>query len=470
MASRKHRAAARSATAVGQAPSSVQDPQGRWQRLFAFLFAPVDLASLALFRMVLGVTLFVEVLRYAGYGWIHRYYIEPTYYFTYPGFSWVRPWPGDGMYWHFGVMGVAAVCVALGLGYRLAMPVYALGISYVFLLDQTQYLNHIYLVCILCWQMSVIPAHRLWSLDVRLGRTRATDTVPRWTLWLIVGQLSVVYFFGGVAKLDGDWLTGAPGSAFLTNWELTEPLAGRPWAAVTFAVLGMLFDLLIAPALLWRRSRPFATVAVALFHLTNAKLFSIGIFPWLMLAATILFYPPAWPRRFLNRAKVRTLPEPVSARAQPWIVAGLAVWFAVQLLLPLRHWLYPGEVNWSELGHNFSWHMKLRNKSGELRLFAVNPRTGERMELDLREHLNPRQRRKMSTRPHMIQQFARNLGDRLERQTGVPLQITVWSKVSLNGREPALMIDPNADLRTASLEAIILPMPQTPPRLARGGD
>ena len=42
------------------------------------------------------------------------------------------------------------------------------------------------------------------------------------------------------------------------------------------------------------------------------------------------------------------------------MVAG--VWIAVQLLVPLRHFLIPGDPSWTEQAHRFSWHMRLRDK------------------------------------------------------------------------------------------------------------
>ena len=67
----------------------------------AALFKPVDIASLAFFRIAFGTILLWEVWRYFDYGWIERYYIEPEFHFTYYGFEWVRPWSGGGMFLHF---------------------------------------------------------------------------------------------------------------------------------------------------------------------------------------------------------------------------------------------------------------------------------------------------------------------------------------------------------------------------------
>lgn len=438
------------------------------------LFQPVDLASLAVFRFALGVLMLAEVGRYVAYGWIARYYLQPTYHFTYPGFSWVQPWPGNGMYWHFGLLAVAAALMAVGLFYRYAAAAFALGISYVFLLDETQYLNHLYLICLLSFLMVFIPGGRLWALDARWGLAPRAQTAPRWTLLLIQGQLALVYFFGGLAKLEPDWLSGAPGASFLAGWDVTRPLAGHGWFAQLFALSGALFDLLIVPLLLWKKTRLLATLAAVGFHLTNMHMFQIGIFPWLMLAVTPLFYPPSWPRWVIAQAKRLWFGHPVPSpdvpasrppgpRFQRAITAALLLWFTVQALVPLRHWLYPGDANWTEQGHNFSWHMKLRNKNGDLRLFAVDGGSGQGVELELERHLTRRQVQKMSTRPHMIVQFARHLGEKMTRDLGRPIQIRAYSSVALNGRPYAFMIDPTVDLMTAPPEKYLMPRADAPP-------
>ncbi|MCB9006321.1 MAG: HTTM domain-containing protein [Ardenticatenaceae bacterium] len=54
-----------------------------------------------LLRMAFGAIMLWEMWRYSSYGWISRYWIEPSFHFTYFGFDWIRPWPGIGMYVHF---------------------------------------------------------------------------------------------------------------------------------------------------------------------------------------------------------------------------------------------------------------------------------------------------------------------------------------------------------------------------------
>ena len=261
----------------------------------ARLFAPVDIASLACFRIVFGAIMLWEVIRYFSHGWIERYFITPTFHFTFYGFGWVQPWPGDGMYWHFFALGVLALLIMVGFLYRLSAALFFLGFTYVFLLDQARYLNHFYLVCLLSLLMVLIPAHRALSVDALARPSLRAATAPAWALWLLRAQVGLVYFYAGVAKLNGDWLRGEPirdWLAYRTDFPIIGPLFTQEPVMWMFAYGGLLLDLLLAPLLLWRRTRWFAFALAVLFHLLNAGLFSIGIFPWLMIAATVMFFPP----------------------------------------------------------------------------------------------------------------------------------------------------------------------------------
>lgn len=382
----------------------------------------------------------IEVFRFFEHGWIATYFVRPTFFFAYPGFDWVKPLPGIGMYGVFVVAGLAAIGVAANKLYRVCALALAVAWSWIFLSDQTNYLNHGYLLVLLAWLFAAVPMRR---------------TVPRWAVLLVTGQLALVYFFGAVAKLDADWFSGDVARFFLSRTELTDPLAHSKLGRVAFAVCGFLFDLLIVPALLWRRTRLFATAAAATFHLTNAWLFQIGVFPWVMLALTPIFYPPDFTRRLLRLPEVPALVEPAPYR--PLVVAALAAWFAVQCALPLRHWLYPGQVNWTEEGHNFSWHMKLRVKRGETKFLVGG------VEVDPREVVTKRQAKKMATRPEMIRQLAHELS---RRAGGVPVHAD--ARASLNGRPWQQLVDPAVDLskepRTLGAARWIVPLADVPPR------
>jgi vitamin K-dependent gamma-carboxylase len=449
---------------VAQPPPSAEPQRSRARTILYRLFEPVDGASLAVFRMVFGAILVWEVYRYFSKGWIERYFVDPTFHFTFHGFGWIEPWPGSWMEAHFAVLGALAVCITLGLAYRIAAPLFFLGFTYVFLLEQARYLNHFYLVSLLAFLLAVVPAHRVWSVDARLSQPRWPETVPAWSLWLLRAQIGLVFFFAGVAKLNGDWLRGEPLRIWLA--ERTDfPVIGRfftedvtPWL---FSYGGLLFDLFVIPLLIWPRTRALAFLGAVGFHMTNQQLFTIGIFPFLALGTALLFFPADWPRFRWLRARRRPPRQPIItpgpsaphgwrlSRARTALVGGLALYLAVQILMPLRHFAIPGNVSWTEEGHRFAWHMKLRDKEAqtEFAVFDEGKRIGF---VDPGLYLTDWQWEEMSTRPDMILQFAHHI-EREARGNGLgDVEVRADVFASLNGREEQRLIDPQADLTEKS--------------------
>src|SRR5207248_2890641 len=139
----------------------------------------------------------------AGGNWVHAFFIDPKFIFPYHGLEWVRPWPEPFLTLHFVLLGVAGLLVALGLCYRTAAVAMTVLLTYVFLLDEMQYLNHVYLMCLLSFLLIWMPAQQCFSLDGR-GRRPANskegELVPFWPVFLLRAQLFIVYFYGGIAK------------------------------------------------------------------------------------------------------------------------------------------------------------------------------------------------------------------------------------------------------------------------------
>jgi vitamin K-dependent gamma-carboxylase len=444
----------------------------RFQRLVEALFNPIEIAPLVFFRVAFGGIMLWEVWRYFNFNRIFRYYIDPTFYFHYYGFDWLQPLPGDGMYWLFHFLGVLSIAIMLGLFYRATMVVFWLCFTYIFLLDQTQYLNHFYLISLVAFVMIFIPAHRAMSIDALLRPRLRSTTAPNWSLWLLRGQMAVVYTYGGLAKINPDWLRGEPMRDWMaarTDFPLIGPLFTDEWMVYLFSYGGLLLDLFVVPFLLWPRTRIPALMLATVFHLSNARLFNIGVFPWFAIAITLLYLPPEWFRPL--RLNLRWLaPDPARLATAPdrrrLVLGGMALFFAVQMVMPLRHTLYPGYVSWTEEGHNLAWHMKLRSKGGFVTYFASDPASGATWSVDYSAMLNQRQITQMSDNPQMILRFAHYLAEQLEAEGGRNIQIRAWAMVDVNSRAPQLMIDPTADLAREpydlSVSDWILPLVQMP--------
>lgn len=295
------------------------------------LFAPVDAGSLVFFRIAFGSIMLWEVWRYFDRGWISHFYIGKQFYFKYWPFDFVQPWPGDGMLIHFGIMAVFASCIALGFFYRVSATAFFLMFTYVFLLEKAQYLNHYYLICLISFLMIFVPAHRHFSLDALLRPSLRSNVVPAWSVWLIRFQIAIPMFFGGIAKLNADWLRGEPLRAWLAD-RTDFPLVGRyftdepvVWLMVYSALL---LDLFFVAYILNRRTRVFGFLLTVTFHIMNHSLFGIGIFPWLMIAATLIYFPPGWPRRVLYDLRHgHSYPSPA-------FLGGFCIGFAIASLLP----------------------------------------------------------------------------------------------------------------------------------------
>lgn len=420
-----------------------------WHRLFE----PVDGASLAVFRVGFGLLLVGHFSHYTLGGRLERLFLNPTVRFTFPGFSWVEPLPDAALRALFWLLLASAAGIALGLFYRASCLVFAVGNSYVFLLDTANYNNHDYLLCLLGLVMAAVPAHRLFSLDARLRPRIRSDTVPAWSLWWLRFQTGVPYLFGALAKINADWLLrGEPMTMWLregTEGPLRLAIFRQPLTGLVMAWSGFFLDLLAVPLLLWRRTRVAALLALLAFHLLNAQLFVIGVFPWLMIWAALLFFRPDWPRR-LRMVPPRRGGQPGRFRPRAAVAALLGLWVAVQALLPFRHYLYPGWVDWTEEGHRFSWRMKLRDKRGRIEFLAVDPMRRSVTPLQGVQELllTPQQRDMMRHDPDSMRQFARHLARDLEPRLG-RVEIHVVSELSLNGHPPRPLIDPEVDLARA---------------------
>lgn len=460
------------------------------EKLQALLFEPVDIAALVIYRVLFGVMMAYDAFRYVWLGWVYDHYVEPQLLFKFFGFFWVEALPGWGMYAVHGLMIASAICLAAGFYYRLSAVLYFLAHTYCFLVAAEYYLNHAYLISTVALVMVFLPAHRAASVDVVRRPSLKTQTIHAWPYWVLIGLVGIVYTYGSIAKITPDWLAGVPARQWLAHraddaiWPINDIL--RHETTVMFVAYGgILFDGLVTPALLWRRTRPFALAASVAFHLSNHYLFNIGVFPWFMLATTTLFLGWSWPRkapiygdlfdRWLTRiggpkeenggadapASYRKAPappdEPVSwgGRHRGAVMALLATFFAFELLVPLRHHLYPHYVGWSEEGHNFSWRMKLRDKGGRWHLTVVDKATGERWRVEPSEQLHSRQIRKATGRPDMLLQYVHYLRDAYRRDYGKDVAIYADVFVSLNYRPEQRMIDPTVDL--AQVEHSIWP-------------
>ena len=415
-----------------------------------WLFKQVDNSGLVVFRALFGFLIAVEAFGAIWTGWIRRTLMEPEFTFNFIGFEFLQPLPGNGMLWYYGVMGIFGIFVMLGFKYRLSIICYGIMWAAVYLMQKSSYNNHYYLLMLLCFIMSFLPANRWFSLDAKINPKISRISMPRWVWAVIVLQLWIVYTYASVAKMYPDWLDGSFPALLMRSkrdyWLVGEFLQ-QGWIRYAIAYFGLLFDLLIIPLLLWKRTRVPIFLAAIFFHLFNSFIFHIGIFPYMSLAFCIFFFPTTWVNRFFLRSKKEHYDkgEIIIPSYRNFLVGAMSVWFIIQICLPLRHWFFKDDVLWTEEGHRLSWRMMLRGKSGRVAFKVVEKGTTDTIFVDKKDYLSRKQQRAITSKPDMIWQFAQRLEEEYAEK-GKDVEVYVEGKISVNGAPYKPLIDPKVDL------------------------
>ncbi|GAB4032708.1 HTTM domain-containing protein [Spirosoma jeollabukense] len=426
--------------------------------MLAYFRKTTSAAPLAVFRLLFGLMLFGSIVRFWSKGWIEELYIKPRYFFPFYGFDFVHPL-GSYTYVLFAVCGLSALFVAIGLFYRVAIVSLFVSFTYIELIDKSTYLNHYYFTSMVCLLLIFLPANTYFAVDAFRRRTLLAGQIPAWCIDSLKLFVALLYVFAGLAKLNSDWLLNAMPLRIWLPAHNDLPVVGflfnEHWIPYAFSWFGCLYDLSI-PFLLWNRpTRPWAYVAVIIFHGLTALLFPIGMFPYVMIVTALIFFSANFHRAIIRQIS-RWLSIPTTFLLahrtytyQP-IVANLirsvfVVFFIIQLLFPFRYLLYPGELFWTEQGYRFSWRVMLMEKAGYAQ-FTVKDNLGHRTIVNNTEFLTPLQEKMMSTQPDMLLQYAHLLRDYYAQHGYHNPEVYVDSYVALNGRLGKPLVNPDINL------------------------
>ena len=418
-----------------------------------------DSSSLALFRVGFGILMTLSMIRFVSKGWVEKLYLEPSFHFSFYGFEWVKPF-GDMTYLLFVISCTSAFFVAVGYKYRLSIIIFFLSFTYIELMDKTTYLNHYYFISILSFLMIFLPANSYFAIDSKL-KGREFKKIPKWCTDCIKMLLFIVYFYSGLAKLNSDWLIEAqPLKIWLTS-SYDLPIIGstlmqQNWVHYAMSWGGMFYDLFIAFLLLYSRTRIFAFFLVVFFHLFTAILFPIGMFPYIMIVGSLIFFDPEThdkmikiignTLKFFGFKSKKTKLLKFKSNNNPIVLVIVTVFFIIQLCFPFRYLLYPGELFWNEQGYRFSWRVMLIEKKGITNLKVLNKEDGKSFMVMNEEFLSEFQERQMSFQPDFILEYAHHVGEYYKKNGMNEIEIYADSYVTLNGRLSQRFIDPNVNL------------------------
>ena len=400
-----------------------------------------------------------SILRFWLKGWIETTYIDPSFHFSYYFFDWVKPL-GDFTYLIFLICGLSAFFIALGYKYTYSIIIFFLSFTYIELMDKTTYLNHYYFISILSFIMLFLPASSSYSIDA-IQNKASFSKVYKWNIDVIKLLLFIVYFYSGLAKINSDWLIEAqPLKIWLTsNYDL--PLIGglmqKTWAHYFMSWGGMIYDLSIAFLLIYKKTRVFAFLLVIFFHLFTAILFPIGMFPYIMIMGSVIFFESRTHKKildyfsnlfYLNKilSSKKIIKEIKPFKRKKLAIIVLSVFLTIQILFPFRYFLYPGELFWNEQGYRFSWRVMLIEKKGYTNFKVVDKGSNTSFFIKNEDFLTEFQERQMSFQPDFILEFAHFLGNFYSEKGIKNVEIYADSYVTLNGRMSMPFIDSKVDL------------------------
>ncbi|ELT96478.1 hypothetical protein CAPTEDRAFT_169440 [Capitella teleta] len=461
---------------------------GSFQRL---LHRPTDPSSLGVLRILYGLLMVMDIpqergMSHADYKWGDEDECR------FPLFDFLSPLPIAWMYVVYLIMWMGALGIMLGLMFRVSCLMFACSYWYVFLLDKTVWNNHSYLYGLCSLLLLFSDANRYWSLDGLWHRHKRNAHVPLWNYTLFRSQFFLVYFIAGLKKLDADWVTGYSMQKLSEHW-VFDPFT---WLLsndlVDLWVVhrgGLAIDLFIGYILFFDKTRIIGIIFGGSFHLMNSQIFSIGMFPWMMLATMPIFCHVDWPRRLFSAfpqclervlplsgqpqknphclySKEEVKPDDESSptqsspaessravRSQPSFYhrmasIGCVLYLATQCFLPYSHFVTKGYNNWTNGLYGYSWDMMVHSWSTQhIRITYVDKDSGKE------GYLNPdawtRGGKRWCAHADMVKQYARCIEQRLKNFniTRTELYFDVWR--SLNDRFQQRMFDPTVDILTA---------------------
>ncbi|KAI1292033.1 Vitamin K-dependent gamma-carboxylase [Halotydeus destructor] len=343
------------------------------------------------------------------------------------------PLPVDWMILLYFLMTASAFGMCLGFYFRTCSRTYVIIYWYLLFLEKSYWNNHSYLFG---WWPSCFP---------------------------LVKQATCVYFYAGLKKIDPDWLAGYSMRPLADHWTFGPFRLFLPNWAIDLLVVhwgGFVFDLSAGFLFVCSRTRPLAYFLATLFNGMNSQLFSIGMFPFVMMALHPIFSHFEWPTRLFRPILTRprfdvkdkpftgTLPiEPLNSSNHRSALM-IVVFMSVQLWLPWSHGVTKGFNTWTDGPYGYSWDMMVHNwNSVHSTVTVLDNRTNRTFYLDV-EQFSPT--RRWLHHADMVKQFADCVQERFRKEHNlVDSSVYVDAWVSLNGRYVQRMYNPQVDISRA---------------------
>lgn len=418
------------------------------ERFIHWLEQPADGRNLGVFRLLFGLFMVYQCYEYYSVGLIDQGFLQPRLLFRYDWFPHLAPLSSPWMHGILLAMAMGALMIASGLWMRIGCALFGAGQAYFLLLEKSYYNNHIYLFVLMCFLLAFTRADHFVSLRPKAGRVRV---VQHWEVFFLQAQIVLVYFYGGLAKLNRYWLfEQQPVRTLVESFPQGSLLSGifNHGLGISLVTYGGLLLDLAAPLLLWHPSfRRWGIWLYVAFNVLNSRLFDdIGIFPFLMLGTITLFYTASDLPLLRRLPGGMPQPAPVCLPANRWVKRILFGYFIVQLLFPFRGFFLPNPLDYTTIGNRFAWRMKVDTRLPEqVRFSVVSPSRGDSIPIDISRLVNPMQIWALSYDPRSVADMGRYLKEEAVRMGMTDAVVRANILIRYNGGPSQYFVDPTED-------------------------
>lgn len=418
---------------------------------------PVSTVQLGIFRFFFGIILIFQFLNMKNN--VVEFFRINKFQLTYDFFHFVKPLPDPYLSILFYALAGFSLLFSLGILYRISVWIITIGFLYVFLLEHVFYNNHYYLMILMLFIMCIGKEPKWGSLTFKpkLGLDFVDYKTPRWNLLLLQYMLFILYFCGGLAKINQEWMFYAqPIMSWLPDMLGENTVANMPVSMQTIIAYfitytGLFIDLLAGFLLLSKKTFKYIAVVLIAFHTSNLFFFDIGMFPYFGIISIVLFLPTAYLKnwKFIIEEQLENDHLGMLSLTRRKLITSFVVgWMVLHLALPFRGHFIRDWRMWHEIGWKFSWTMKLRTKETSIGIKVKFENDPEDYYIAMTEMLTTKQGRLVAYKPLLLVQFAHKLENYYEEMFPEKGEVKIYAEVSIKLHEHPYqpLVNPKQDL------------------------
>jgi len=331
-------------------------------KLYSWLKKPILNNSIVIFRIVFALSLLIQTYYFIIEKFVEQNILKP--FILFPFVDYIQPisefyffhWLINPMFILSIIMLTANIGMLINKIARISTFIFLCCFSYFWLLDKGYFNNHYYFISIICFLIILTNQNNPFNQN---------NYVPRIQLVALQAMIIIIYFIAGLNKLTPYWLIDMQPVTHIL--ETKHNLTGHKFLInpITISMMtygGLIYDLCIGFLLLIRPTKIFAFLLVILFNCINYFLFrdvgEIGAFPLIMISTLTLFISPKkWGEVF----KINPFNEKYFFH-NPIKDLIIISFIIIQCIIPFRHLLFSGYVDYNGIGQRFSWRMKTMYK------------------------------------------------------------------------------------------------------------